>query len=108
MCSLLTGAAQLGVKWAAELIRQQSWRDPAALGLLASSYALLGLGFVAFLLALRDGALSTVYPVLAARYVWVVALTPLLFSGESLNVYKLAGTALAAAGVALVARAGVR
>lgn len=108
VCSLLTGAAQLGVKWAATIVPQQGWWNSAVLGLLALSYTLLGLGFVAFLLALRNGALSTIYPVLAARYVWVVALTPLLFAGESLNVYKLAGTALAAAGVALVARAGVR
>ncbi len=108
VCSLLTGAAQLGAKWATTIFLQRGWLDSAVLGLLALSYGLLGLGFVAFLLALRNGALSTVYPVLAARYVWVVALTPLFFSGESLNVYKLAGTALAAAGVALVARAGVR
>jgi len=108
LCSLLTGAAQLVVKWGAECLRGHGWLDPSALLLVFLSYVLLGAALVVFLLALRGGALSTVYPVLAARYVWVVVLTPLLFTSESLNFYKLAGAVLVAGGVALVARAGAR
>ena len=104
-CSLLTGAAQLVIKAAADRGRAAGWTDSETLLWLLAAHALLGLGFLAFLLALRRGELSTVYPVLAARYVWVVAATPFLFSTESLTPLKLAGAALAAVGVAIVARA---
>ena len=104
-CSLLTGAAQLLIKAAADRGRAAGWTDSSTLLWLLAAHILLGLGFLAFLLALRRGELSTVYPVLAARYVWVVAATPFLFSTESLTPLKLAGAALAALGVAIVARA---
>lgn len=104
-CSLLTGAAQLVLKAAAGYGRALGWTDPSTLLALLAAHALLGLGFLAFLLALRAGELSTVYPLLAARYVWVVAATPLLFSSESVNSLKLAGAALATMGVVIIARA---
>lgn len=107
-CSLLTGAAQLFIKAGADRGRAAGWTDPATLGWLAAAHVLLGLGFLAFLLALRRGELSTLYPVLAARYVWVVAATPFLFAAESVSPLKLAGAGLAALGVVIVARAGGR
>lgn len=104
--SVLTGTAQLIAKAGADRIhRLQTWQDAPALGLLFASYVVLGFAFLAFLLALRRGALSILYPVLAARYVWVVMVTPLFFATEVLNLYKIAGAVLTAAGVALVARA---
>jgi multidrug transporter EmrE-like cation transporter len=104
-CSLLTGAAQLVLKTAAGHGRALGWTHSSTLLDLLAAHALLGFGFLAFLLALRRGELSTIYPVLAARYVWVTAATPLLFSTESLTPTKLVGAVLAAVGVALVARA---
>lgn len=104
--SALTGTAQLIAKGGADRInRLATWQDPLALGLLFASYVVLALAFLTFLLALRRGALSTLYPVLAARYVWVVLVTPLFFATELLNVYKVAGAVLTALGVALVAGA---
>jgi len=105
-CSLLTGAAQLLIKAAADRGRAAGWTDASTLGWLLAAHVLLGLGFLAFLLALRRGELSTVYPVLAARYVWVVAATPFLFATESVSPLKLAGAGLAALGVLIVTRAG--
>jgi len=104
-CSLLTGAAQLVLKAAAGHGRALGWTASSTLLELFAAHALLGLGFLAFLLALRRGELSTVYPVLAARYVWVVAATPFLFATESVNALKLAGAGLAALGVLIVTRA---
>jgi drug/metabolite transporter (DMT)-like permease len=106
--SLLVGSGHLLVKAGAERLRLLGWTDPPGLLLLAGSYALLGLAFVLFVVALRQGELSTIYPILSARYLWVVAATPWLFASESVNLYKLAGAALAALGVVLVARAGTR
>lgn len=105
-CSWITGAAQLTTKWGADRVRQQGWSDPTALLAFAFAYAMLGVGFLLLLLALRGGELSTIYPVLAARYLWVVALTPILFSTETFDPYKLAGAGLAALGVWAVIREG--
>lgn len=108
VCSILVGGAQLIVKWGVERVRSYGWTDTSGLLLLLLSYAILGLGLVVLLLALRSGELSTVYPVLASRYVWVVALTPVLFPTESLNSYKIVGAVVAAVGVAVIGRAGLR
>lgn len=108
LCSFLIGAAQLTIKWGADRFRNYGWSDPPAFMSLLLAYSMFGIGFLIFLRALRCGELSTIYPVLAARYIWVVAVTPLLFSTESLNLYKMAGVGLAAVGVAIVARVGSR
>jgi drug/metabolite transporter (DMT)-like permease len=107
-CSLLTGAAHLIVKAAADRSRAAGWTDLTVLAAMALACGLMGAGFVLLLLALRRGALSTVYSLLAARYIWVVGVTPLLFITESWNPLKLAGAAVVAVGVALVARGEAR
>ena len=53
------------------------------------------------ILALRDGDLSLLYPVISLTYVWVVALGALVFH-EALNAGKVAGVALIVCGVALL------
>lgn len=104
-CSLLTGAAHLLIKWSADRSQALGWTESSVLWALFVAYALMGVGLLVLLRALRTGALSVVYPILAARYVWIVAVTPLLFASESWNAAKLAGAVVVAAGVALVARA---
>lgn len=104
-CSVLIGAAQWVIKWSADLSAKLGWLDPSVLARLALAYLLMGFGLLLLLLALRTGALSTVYPVVAARYIWLVALSPVLFSTESWNVYKIGGAILVAVGVSLVAGA---
>lgn len=107
-CSVLTGLAQLGLKWGANRLPTSGLLDTGTLSLIFFSYLLFGVGLVFFLLALRRGELTTVYPLLAARYVWVVAVTPLAFPADVLNLYKLLGAALAALGVFAVARGGLK
>ncbi|MEE8201116.1 MAG: hypothetical protein V3R29_08100 [Candidatus Acidoferrales bacterium] len=106
LCSLLTGTAQLLFKWGADRLRSYGWADSPALLSFLLAYFLLAIALVVLLQALRRGEMSTLYPVLAARYVWVVTLTPFLFSTESLNLLKIAGAGLAAVGVAIVAARG--
>ncbi len=104
ICSLLTGSAQLTIKWAADRLQIQGWRDPELLLAFVVAYGMLGLALIVLLLALEERELSTIYPLLAARYVWVVTLTPIIFPTESLNAYKITGASLAAAGVWAVMR----
>lgn len=104
-CSVLIGSAHFLIKWSADLSARLGWLDSSVLARLVLAYLLMGVGLVLLLLALRTGALSTVYPVIAARYIWLVALSPVLFSTESWNLYKIVGAVLVAIGVSLVASA---
>jgi undecaprenyl phosphate-alpha-L-ara4N flippase subunit ArnE len=55
------------------------------------------------ILALRDGELSLLNPVISLTYVWVTILSVLVFN-EALNVYKVCGIAVICAGVALLGK----
>jgi multidrug transporter EmrE-like cation transporter len=72
---------------------------------LLGGYALYGLSTVLLVLALRDGELSLLYPVIALTYVWVTLLSFLIFQ-ESISPFKLAGIATIVAGVTVLGRSG--
>jgi len=59
------------------------------------------------ILALRDGELSMLYPIIALTYVWVNLLS-MYFFNEHMNVWKALGIALVIGGVALLGRASTR
>ena len=70
---------------------------------LFSGYALYGVSAVLMVMALRDGELSLLYPVIALTYVWVTLLSFVIFH-ESLGSYKLAGIGLIVVGVGVLGR----
>ena len=72
---------------------------------LITGYALYGLSTFLLVLALRDGELSLLYPVIALTYVWVTVLSYLLFH-EHMNPYKVIGIGTIVAGVAVLGRGG--
>jgi len=52
-------------------------------------YSLYGLGAVLFTIALRDGELSVLYPVISLTYVWVSILSvPILHENFNLHTWK--------------------
>ena len=63
--------------------------------------ACYGVSTILLILALRDGELSLLYPVISLTYVWVVALSVVAFH-EALNVWKVVGVGLICTGVALL------
>jgi len=97
-----TGATQLaqhvahpGLLQAAEGMFTNPW--------LFAGYALYGVSAVLMVLALRDGELSMLYPVIALTYVWVSVLSFFIFR-ESLSAMKLSGIGLIVVGVAVLGR----
>ena len=72
---------------------------------LFAGYFLYGLSTVLLTLALRDGELSVLYPVISMTYVWVTLLSVLIFR-ESLNMFKVLGLAAIVFGVATLGRNG--
>jgi multidrug transporter EmrE-like cation transporter len=111
LCTVLGAAAQI-------LLKAGTQSHPAE-GLLAllvaifthpklfAGYALYGLSTGLLIIALKYGELSILYPVIALTYVWVTALSVLIYN-ESLNFFKILGLATVVLGVAILGRGGRR
>ena len=65
--------------------------------------SLYGFSTILLILALRDGELSLLYPVISLTYVWVTIMSVMAF-GEKVNAFKIAGIAVICAGVALLGK----
>jgi len=70
---------------------------------LIGGLALYGVSTLLLVLALRDGELSLLYPVIALTYVWVTILSLIIFHDRA-NALRLAGIAIIVIGVAVLGR----
>jgi multidrug transporter EmrE-like cation transporter len=100
-CTIFGAAAQLLFKAGLKVMPHFSvaallvnW--PLLLGL-----ACYGGSTVLLVLALREGELSLLYPVISLTYAWVTILS-YFWLGESLNIFKVAGLATIISGVCLL------
>lgn len=84
-----------GVNWMSVISNYPLW-----IGL-----AFYGVSTLLMVLALRDGELSLLYPVISLTYIWVVFLSVLLLH-EPLTAWKMAGVSLICLGVALLGLKG--
>ena len=65
--------------------------------------SLYGFSTILLILALRDGELSLLYPVISLTYVWVTIMSVMVFH-ETINILKIAGVAIICIGVALLGK----
>lgn len=112
-CTLLGAVAQILIKVGMDHL------DPTAKGLvplalamatnvpLVGGYACYGLFCVAMVLALREGELSKLFPIIALTYVWVTLLSYWLLK-DTPNWYKNAGILTIVIGVAILGQGGER
>jgi drug/metabolite transporter (DMT)-like permease len=117
-CTVFAATAQVLMKFGANHVMPQldlanpaNWL-PFVLAIIGNVPLFLGYctsAGTAFLLilALRDGELSMLYPIIAMTYVWVNLLS-MYFFNEKMNLWKATGIALVIGGVALLGRAGSR
>ena len=103
-CTVLGAAAQLLMKVG------MTHFDPQPLALitnlpLVAGYALYGVNTLMLVLALKDGELSMLYPIIALTYVWVTLLSYLLLA-EKASLFKNIGIATIVIGVAVLGRGG--
>jgi multidrug transporter EmrE-like cation transporter len=68
-------------------------------------YVLYGINTLMLVLALRDGELSMLYPIIALTYVWVTLLSYTLLH-EPPNLFKNLGIAIIVSGVCVLGREG--
>jgi drug/metabolite transporter (DMT)-like permease len=74
---------------------------------LMAGYCLYGMSTLLLVIALKEGELSLLYPVIALTYVWVTFLSFLIFH-DTINPWKLAGISLIVIGVAVLGKGGRR
>ena len=103
-CTLTGAAAQILMKVGMTHFRLEAWAILTNLPLMAG-YALYGLNTLLLVLALRDGQLSMLYPIIALTYVWVTLLSYTLLR-EPPNAFKNMGIAIIMIGVAVLGRGG--
>jgi drug/metabolite transporter (DMT)-like permease len=106
-CTILGAGAQVLMKTGANQIAH-----PGLLGMIANlplmgGYCLYGISTVLLVIALKDGELSLLYPVIALTYVWVTVLSFLIFH-DQINRWKLFGIALIVSGVGVLGKGGRR
>ena len=106
-CTILGAAAQILMKTGANQMAHPGLMAMATSLPLMVGYSLYGLSTVLLVLALRDGELSLLYPVIALTYVWVTFLSFMIFH-DSINVWKVCGISLIVGGVAVLGRSGGR
>jgi multidrug transporter EmrE-like cation transporter len=103
-CTIVGTLAQLLMKSGMEHFRL----DPVALITnvpLIAGYALYGINTVMLVMALREGELSVLYPIIALTYVWVT-LASYIRLHEAPNLYKNIGVVAIIIGVVIIGRAG--
>lgn len=107
LCTIFGAAAQVLIKMGANNLQHAD----LATALLAAifnaplmiGYSLYAISTVLLVLALREGELSILYPVIALTYVWVTALSVMVFH-ESMSFFKAIGVGLIVVGVAVLGR----
>lgn len=104
IATIVGAAAQILMKLGANY----SVLHPGLMGLLTdiplvAGYALYGAMTVMIVVAYKDGELSVLYPIVSLSYVWVTALSPVVFH-ETLNAWKVTGLAVIICGVAVIGR----
>jgi uncharacterized membrane protein len=102
-CTLLGATAQLLLKTGANQLSQANPVGIITNFALLGGLSLYGISTVLLVLALRDGELSLLYPVIALTYVWVTLLSVVVFH-ERINPVKLVGVAVIIAGVTVLGR----
>lgn len=108
LCTLINAVSQILMKMGtAQLGKRPSMLATAiamiTVPMLFTGFVLLGISTVIYVLALRKGDLSLLYPVFTLTYVWVAALSVRILH-ESMNNVKIAGLAIIIGGVALLGR----
>jgi multidrug transporter EmrE-like cation transporter len=103
VCTILGAAAQVLMKFGSMRMEGFSLAAAAVNLPLLGGYALYGINTLLLMLALRDGELSKLYPIIALTYVWVTMLSAYFFQ-EAMTVWKIAGIAIIVAGVTVLGR----
>ena len=60
---------------------------------------LLSIAALIYIVALKNGELSILYPIFASSYIWIAIFSPIVFPTDSLNLVKVIGIIIIIGGV---------
>jgi drug/metabolite transporter (DMT)-like permease len=103
-CTILGAAAQILMKVGMARFEPHLLSIATNVPLMAG-YVLYGINTLMLVLALKEGELSMLYPIIALTYVWVTLLSYALLH-EPPNLYKNLGIATIVLGVGVLGRGG--
>ena len=103
-CTILGSAAQLLIKTGMNHFSLSVFALATNIPLVAG-YTLYGVNTLMMVLALKNGEMSMLYPIIALTYVWTTLASYLLL-GEPSNLYKNVGIVTIVLGVAVMGRGG--
>ncbi len=101
-CTILTSVGQLFMKLGANNLEFNIRSIIVNLPLIAGVIIYL-VAAVLFIIALRRGELSTLYPFIALSFIWV-ALLSVYFLGEIITLFKIIGVAAILIGVSFIGK----
>jgi multidrug transporter EmrE-like cation transporter len=104
VCTILGAAAQILIKTGVNQMTHFNVAQIISNVPLLAGYCAYGVSTLLLMLALQDGELSRLYPIIALTYVWVVMLSPYFFH-EKLGLLKVAGIVVIVGGVTVLGRA---
>jgi uncharacterized membrane protein len=107
LCTIFGVAAQYFLKTSAAALQTGQLVTAVSNPALWAGLVLYGINTGLLILALRDGELSLLYPVISLTYVWVTIMSVSVL-GETLTMTKIAGIALICLGVAFLGRKEVK
>ena len=91
-CTVIGAAAQILLRMGADVIGDATGIAAIVTNWsLLAGYACLAANTLLLVIALREGQLSVLYPIIALTYVWVAILSPMFFN-DSLNTFKVIGS----------------
>jgi drug/metabolite transporter (DMT)-like permease len=101
-CTVLGALAQLLIKKGTQTIGPDPMSILTNVWLLVG-YSIYGINTLLMVLALKDGEMSMLYPIIALTYVWTTLLSYTVL-GEPSNIYKNVGILTIVLGVAVMGR----
>ena len=101
-CTLISAAAQILMKIGVAHF-SMNWHALLTNVPLIAGYSLYGVFTLMMVMALREGELSLIYPIISLSYVWVTVLSYFIFH-DHINLFKLAGISSIMFGVTMLGR----
>lgn len=96
--TLITSAAQIFYKFASQTLSFNLVSLITNIALIIG-LVLYGIAAIMYIIALKYGELSVLFPIIAASYIWVSIASPIFFPTDSMNLIKWIAIAFIALGV---------
>lgn len=100
-CTLIISFAQIFLKKGANVLSLNILAVLTNLPLLIG-IVMYAIGAILLIVALKNGELSVLYPVIATSYIWVSLLSPIFFENDSMTIVKWLGVAGIFIGVSMI------